>query len=280
MDIQFRQRRRFTAMTKKPVMEKQRRDRMNRAMDELKAYLLKYDPAHSSKLEKADILERTCELIRRMELERNSPSNRVFIEGYFRGTSDVCVHLKNKSNTPEVQRLINDIMMNLRPPMPPPPQGVPMPTPPMPNTPGGSVAPMPTPPPIINGQMVRPMMPPPPFFMGFPGMPPMQMPMTPIKFPTVPNNDTQIKPEPITPAPKKTESPFCEEDVDVENVDDDTFSNPGSPETPVHARKRKLSSTDDSGISEPSPKRLSPIVASTASSNGAFSIDSLLISKN
>ncbi|KAE9552879.1 hypothetical protein FO519_003906 [Halicephalobus sp. NKZ332] len=52
---------------KKPAMEKQRRDRMNRAMDELKNYLLKYDPTHPSKLEKADILEKTVELMMRFD---------------------------------------------------------------------------------------------------------------------------------------------------------------------------------------------------------------------
>uniref|UniRef100_A0AC34FMN9 BHLH domain-containing protein n=1 Tax=Panagrolaimus sp. ES5 TaxID=591445 RepID=A0AC34FMN9_9BILA len=44
---------------KKPLMEKQRRDRMNKSMEDLKVIIIRHDPNHTSKLEKADILEKT-----------------------------------------------------------------------------------------------------------------------------------------------------------------------------------------------------------------------------
>ena len=48
-------------------MEKQRRDRMNKSLENIKIRIIHHDPNHTSKLEKADILEKAVELFRFFE---------------------------------------------------------------------------------------------------------------------------------------------------------------------------------------------------------------------
>ncbi|CAD5211542.1 unnamed protein product [Bursaphelenchus okinawaensis] len=52
---------------KKPLMEKHRRERMNKSLSHLKDKLIKHYPSETSKLEKADILEKTVFHVDRME---------------------------------------------------------------------------------------------------------------------------------------------------------------------------------------------------------------------
>ncbi|KAI6172162.1 BHLH domain-containing protein [Aphelenchoides besseyi] len=52
---------------KKPLMEKHRRNRMNNSINNLKGAILRHFPTESSKLEKADILERTVDLVTLLE---------------------------------------------------------------------------------------------------------------------------------------------------------------------------------------------------------------------
>ncbi|KAI6212212.1 Transcription factor HES-1-B [Aphelenchoides besseyi] len=52
---------------KKPLMEKHRRNRMNNSMNQLKEKILRHFPTESSKLEKADVLERTVDFVSLLE---------------------------------------------------------------------------------------------------------------------------------------------------------------------------------------------------------------------
>uniref|UniRef100_A0A914Z8Y0 BHLH domain-containing protein n=1 Tax=Panagrolaimus superbus TaxID=310955 RepID=A0A914Z8Y0_9BILA len=75
-------------------MEKQRRDRMNKALEDLKVIIIRHDPNHTSKLEKADILEKTLELVRFFEFQ---------ISQIQQQTATIFDDLaKNKSSSPEV----------------------------------------------------------------------------------------------------------------------------------------------------------------------------------
>jgi hypothetical protein len=54
---------------KKPLMEKRRRERINASLSSLKQMLLNADPQQSSKLEKADILDRTVVYLKKLQWE-------------------------------------------------------------------------------------------------------------------------------------------------------------------------------------------------------------------
>ena len=101
---------------KKPAMEKQRRDRMNRAMDELKTYLLKYDPTHPSKLEKADILEKTVELMMRFD-QGKIVSQRGQQEVFGLIMHSFMMTLQSRKSSPEVMKIAQDVFQTMRNPV-------------------------------------------------------------------------------------------------------------------------------------------------------------------
>uniref|UniRef100_A0A7E4W1M2 BHLH domain-containing protein n=1 Tax=Panagrellus redivivus TaxID=6233 RepID=A0A7E4W1M2_PANRE len=236
--LDFRMDRRQT----KQEIEKFRRDRMNISMEELKGYLVKYIPNQTTKLEKADILEQTVTLLGKLTAEKE----RAFNDGVKRGMMDVC-NMLIKSGIPEAQKAAHDIMLSIRPP---PgiqfPAGMPMHRPPMM-----------MPPPVPGG----------PFgFMGFPGMgipPPMMMQMHQQQQQLMKQSTQPLRPTPQpqnaqpTSSTVKKEEPEAEahtsdEEVDIENVEDqndETFSDASTPGS-SRGTKRKYSSSDDSGIAD------------------------------
>jgi hypothetical protein len=99
---------------KKPVMEKQRRDRMNKALEDLKVIIIRHDPNHTSKLEKADILEKTLELVRFFEFQITQIQQQTTaqtIGTIFDGLS------RSKCST-EIIKSVRDVVISIFPPSP------------------------------------------------------------------------------------------------------------------------------------------------------------------
>ena len=89
---------------------------MNRAMDELKTYLLKYDPTHPSKLEKADILEKTVELMMRFD-QGKIVSQRGQQEMFGLIMHSFMMTLQSRKASPEVMKIAQDVFQTMRNPV-------------------------------------------------------------------------------------------------------------------------------------------------------------------
>ncbi|KRY68150.1 Enhancer of split mgamma protein [Trichinella pseudospiralis] len=86
---------------KKPLMEKRRRARINHCLTELKSILMAADPkadqntAGQSKVEKADILEMTVQLLKQRILVGGGEKAEGFIDGYTTCANNAALFLTN-----------------------------------------------------------------------------------------------------------------------------------------------------------------------------------------
>jgi len=104
----------------KPLMERRRRERINRSLDELKQFLieaLRKDSACHSKLEKADILEMTVHYIKTLRtsggLNPNQNSMGSYIAGYNQARTNVVQYLSTPQGVTMPDPLKTNLMINL-----------------------------------------------------------------------------------------------------------------------------------------------------------------------
>ncbi|XP_029288337.1 transcription factor HES-5-like [Cottoperca gobio] len=101
----------LTHKLRKPVVEKLRRERINSSIEQLKSLLgpefLKQQP--DSKLEKADILEMTVCVLRRLQQQQHQALDSAAVnQGYSRCVQEVTHFLsKEQVKTPSQRRLLN-----------------------------------------------------------------------------------------------------------------------------------------------------------------------------
>uniref|UniRef100_A0AC34PXX3 BHLH domain-containing protein n=1 Tax=Panagrolaimus sp. JU765 TaxID=591449 RepID=A0AC34PXX3_9BILA len=255
---------------KKPEMEKKRRNRMNTAIDNQKEFLIRYNEASSSKLEKADILEKTVVLIKKLETTlMNNSAN--FAQCLVQQLIKTKTSAETMKTVVEALRAMPLFLKGQNVPIGqntmsiPPPGRSPM----MPPNPAQFVCPPPSHPSafmfnpnvllaqqqhLMNIRIGNPLMTSTPKHPSYSAPPPHSSSTTPVlTSKTSTSSVTDSRP------PSADEFSSEDEEIDIENVDenDDTYSPSTTPsDSPRRGLKRSSSSmaTDDSGI-ERSPKR-------------------------
>ncbi|XP_063767602.1 transcription factor HES-5-like [Eleginops maclovinus] len=102
----------LTHKLRKPLVEKVRRERINSSIEQLKSLLgaefLKQQP--DSKLEKADILEMTVCVLRRLQQQNQAVDSAAVNQGYSRCVQEVTHFLsKEQVKTQSQKRLLNHV---------------------------------------------------------------------------------------------------------------------------------------------------------------------------
>ncbi|XP_053172532.1 transcription factor HES-5-like [Scomber japonicus] len=100
----------LTHKLRKPLVEKLRRDRINRSIEQLKSLLgsefLKQQP--DSKMERADILEMTVCFLKQLQQQNHAVESAAVDQGYSRCVGEVAHFLsKEKVKTQSQRRLLN-----------------------------------------------------------------------------------------------------------------------------------------------------------------------------
>uniref|UniRef100_A0A8C5D4L4 Transcription factor HES-5 n=2 Tax=Gouania willdenowi TaxID=441366 RepID=A0A8C5D4L4_GOUWI len=101
---------------RKPLVEKQRRERINSSIEQLKSLLgpefLKQQP--DSKLEKADILEMTVCFLRSLQHQHGALSSAAVDHGYSRCVQEMVNFMSKQEVKPQTQRRMLNHFNNLR----------------------------------------------------------------------------------------------------------------------------------------------------------------------
>ena len=104
------------AKLSKPLMERRRRERINRSLDELKQFLieaLRKDSACHSKLEKADILEMTVHYIKTLRTSGGLNPNQNAMGSYIAGYNQARTNVVQYLSTPQGVTMPDPLKTNL-----------------------------------------------------------------------------------------------------------------------------------------------------------------------